>query len=58
MARITRICHSQYIEDLRQAGYTDNQIEAELEYIERVRIENEYTRGSRDWNYGIHHVEN
>lgn len=48
--------HAEYVEQLRHAGYTDNMITAELEYLERVKCENEYTRSSREWNYGIYHV--
>lgn len=57
MALINEARHAQYVEELRHAGYTDQMIEVELAYIERVKRENEEVRQSRDWNYGIHHVE-
>lgn len=54
---IAKACHADYVNELRHAGYTDNMIEAELIYLERVKHENECVRNSRDWNYGIHHAE-
>lgn len=54
---INEIRHARYVEELRHASYTDKQIEVELTYLERVKRENEVIRSSRDWNYGIHHVE-
>lgn len=54
MTLINEVRYARYVDELRHAGYTDRQIEAELEYLERVKRENEYVRQSRDWNYGIH----
>lgn len=41
------------IEELKAAGYTDEQIEKEVRYAERVKLENERLRSDPAWNYGF-----
>lgn len=41
------------IEELRAAGYTDEQIEKEVRYAERVKLENERLHSDPAWNYGF-----
>lgn len=41
------------ITELREAGYTEAQIEKEVRYAERVAWENERIRHEPGWNYGF-----
>lgn len=41
------------VEELRAAGYTEEQIAKEIAYVDRVALENERIRSDRTWNYGF-----
>ena len=39
--------------ELREAGYTEDQVAKEVRYLERVALENERIGYDRAWNYGF-----
>lgn len=42
-----------YIEELRNAGYSEEMIVKEVRYLERVAWENEKIQSEKGWNYGF-----
>lgn len=55
MSNITKVCHAEFVKSLKEAGYNDQMITAEIEYLERVKFENQLIRTDKNWNYGMYH---